>query len=175
MARKADMDLLLRVLNTASPLEVAQLRRERFMVHAGLLSVGLKLHCPTYEPSHQAFAQMIDSSSNAFMFELAGGYTCLVLPPVGSASSAVSLVKCLERYFGIPIFGESSQVQTQICSPGRLHRRRAALLGIFFYLGSDTLRTYAAGSSSRTRSRTGTGSQQASGSSSMISRRIRDS
>jgi hypothetical protein len=41
----------------------------------------------------------------------------------------------------LPIFG-NRQIQLQICSPGRLSARASALLGISFYLGSDTLRRY---------------------------------
>jgi hypothetical protein len=64
-----------------------------------------------------------------------------VLPPVGSATSATQLIECLEQFIGSPIFG-NRQIQLQLCSPGQLSARASALLGIAFYLGSDTLRRY---------------------------------
>ena len=66
---------------------------------------------------------------------------CLVLPPVGSASSAIHLIECIEQFIGSRLFG-NRQIQLQLCSPGRLGSRASALLGISFYLGSDTLRRY---------------------------------
>ena len=66
---------------------------------------------------------------------------CLVLPPVGSARSAILLLECIEQFSGSGLFG-NPETQIQVCSPGRLSPRRAALLAIAFYLGSDTLRRY---------------------------------
>jgi hypothetical protein len=66
---------------------------------------------------------------------------CLVLPPVGSAASAIQLIESVEGFTGASIFGNPS-IQLQLCSPGRLSPRASALLGIAFYLGSDTLRRY---------------------------------
>ena len=66
---------------------------------------------------------------------------CLVLPPVGSASSAIHLIEGIERFIGSSIFG-NRRIQLQVCSPGRLSSRASALLGIGFYLGSDTIRRY---------------------------------
>jgi hypothetical protein len=64
-----------------------------------------------------------------------------VLPPVGSAASAIHLIQCIEQYIGSPVFA-NRQIQLQLCSPGRLSARASALLAIAFYLGSDTLRRY---------------------------------
>src|SRR5262245_43931057 len=69
---------------------------------------------------------------------------CLVLPPVGSARSAILLLECIEHFIGSALFG-NPEVQIQVCSPGRLGARRSALLAIGFYLGSDTLRRYTLG------------------------------
>jgi len=66
---------------------------------------------------------------------------CLVLPPVGSAGSAIHLIECIEKFIGSSLFG-NRQIQLQLCSPGRLSSRASALLGISFYLSSDTLRRY---------------------------------
>ena len=64
---------------------------------------------------------------------------CLVLPPVGSAHSAILLLECIEHFIGSALFS-NPEIQIQVCSPGRLGARRSALLAIGFYLGSDTLR-----------------------------------
>src|SRR5262249_23140379 len=69
---------------------------------------------------------------------------CLVLPPVGSARSAILLLECIEHFTGSSLFS-NSKIQIQVCSPGRLDDRRSAVLAIGFYLGSDTLRRYTLG------------------------------
>src|SRR5438034_1820931 len=69
---------------------------------------------------------------------------CLVLPPVGSARSAILLLECIEHFIGSALFS-NPKIQIQVCSPGRLDARRSALLAIGFYLGSDTLRRYTLG------------------------------
>ena len=66
---------------------------------------------------------------------------CLVLPPVGSARSAILLLECIEHFIGSALFG-NPEIQVQVCSPGRLDARRSTLLAIGFYLGLDTLRRY---------------------------------
>jgi hypothetical protein len=67
-----------------------------------------------------------------------------VLPPVGSARSAILLLECIEHFIGSALFS-NPEIQIQVCSPGRLDARRSALLVIGFYLGSDTLRRYTLG------------------------------
>jgi hypothetical protein len=67
-----------------------------------------------------------------------------VLPPVGSARSAILLLECIEHFIGSTLFS-NPKIQIQVCSPGRLDARRSALLAIGFYLGSDTLRRYTLG------------------------------
>jgi hypothetical protein len=69
---------------------------------------------------------------------------CLVLPPVGSARSAILVLECIEHFIGSALFS-NPEIQIQVCSPGRLDARRSALLAIRFYLGSDTLRRYTLG------------------------------
>jgi hypothetical protein len=69
---------------------------------------------------------------------------CLVLPPVGNAKAAIHLMEALESFIGCKLFG-NRDMQIQVCSPGRLSARHAALLAIVFYLGSDTLRRYKLG------------------------------
>jgi hypothetical protein len=113
-------------------------------VDRGLLSVGLKIHCLD---NGERFDELIDGLGGAHQvlevnhFKNSCASLCLVLPPVGNAASAISLIKCIEEFTGSRIFG-NRQIQLQMCSPGRLSARASALLGIGFYLGSDTLRRY---------------------------------
>ena len=111
---------------------------------ADLLSVGLKIHCLN---NGQQFNKLIEDLGGASKvleinyYKDARASLCLVLPPVGNATSAIQLIECIEQFIGSPIFG-NRQIQLQLCSPGRLSARASALLGISFYLGSDTLRRY---------------------------------
>ena len=113
-------------------------------VQHGLLSVGLKIHCLD---DGQQFHRLVESLGGAAAVLELNRYKderasmCLVLPPVGSASSAIHLIEGIERFIGSSLFG-NRQIQLQLCSPGRLSSRASALLGIGFYLGSDTLRRY---------------------------------
>jgi hypothetical protein len=110
----------------------------------GLLSVGLKVHCLD---GGQQFDKLIEGLGGAVevlevnYYKDARASLCLVLPPVGSAASAIHLIEGIEQFIGSPIF-RNRQIQLQLCSPGRLSAGASALLGIGFYLGSDTLRRY---------------------------------
>jgi hypothetical protein len=113
-------------------------------VNLGLLSVGFKIHC--LDEGRQ-FNELVEGLGGAPRVLEVNYYKderaslCLVLPPVGNAASAINLIERIEQFIGAPIFG-NRQIQLQLCSPGRLSPRASALLGISFYLGSDTLRRY---------------------------------
>jgi hypothetical protein len=113
-------------------------------IDRGLLSVGLKIHC--LDEGRQ-FAKLVEGLGGAAAVLEVNHYKderaslCLVLPPVGSATSAIRLIESIEEFIGSPIFG-NRDIQLQLCSPGRLSPRSSALLAIGFYLGSDTLRRY---------------------------------
>src|SRR2546430_11808472 len=68
----------------------------------------------------------------------------LVLPPAGSARSAILLLECIEHFIGSALFS-NPEIHLQVCSPARLDARRSALLAIGLYLGPDTLRRYTLG------------------------------
>jgi hypothetical protein len=114
------------------------------LVDHGLLSVGLKIHCLDDGREFDKLVEGLGGPYNvleANLYKDQRASLCLVLPPVGSATSAIRLVERIEQFTGSPIFG-NRKVQLQVCSPGRLSARASALLGISFYLGSDTLRRY---------------------------------
>ena len=117
------------------------------VVENGHLSVGLKIHC--LDDGSQ-FTTLVDGLGGAQKILEINSYKhsdaslCLVLPPVGSARSAILLLECIEHFTGSSLFS-NPKIQIQVCSPGRLDARRSALLAIGFYLGSDTLRRYTLG------------------------------
>ena len=132
------------VLEAATPAEVAALRRDYRRVQHGLLSVGLKIHVRTLNQGFMRFLVALgkrDGSVPANLYKQEAAQFCIVLPPMGSTESAISLIRCIERNTECAIFG-NPWVQLQVCSPGRLDARRSALLAVAFYLGSDTLRRY---------------------------------
>jgi len=60
---------------------------------------------------------------------------CLVLPPVGSAHSAILLLECIEHFIWICAFSVTRKSRSKYVSPGRLDARRSALLAIRVLLG----------------------------------------
>ena len=135
---------LLSLLGTKAPEKATALAADVRCVEYGLLSVGLKIHCLDDGEKFHKLIEGLGGSSRILEvnhFKDARASFCLVLPPVGSAASAIRLIECIEHFIGSSIFG-NPHIQLQLCSPGRLGPRASALLGIAFYLGSDTLRRY---------------------------------
>jgi len=138
---------LLALLHRHAPAKVDEVALHRRRVENGHLSVGLKIHC--LDEGSQ-FTTLVDGLGGAQKILEINSYKhshaslCLVLPPVGSARSAILLLECIEHFTGSSLFS-NSKIQIQVCSPGRLDARRSAVLAIGFYLGSDTLRRYTLG------------------------------
>jgi hypothetical protein len=145
LAYAASIERLLEALHARAPATVDALALEKRRVRQGLLSVGLKLHCPADE---HLFAPLIDALGgerrvlDRNVYKRSPAKFCLVLPPVGSARAAILLLKGIEHYTHCKMFNNPN-IQLQVCSPGRLTSRNAALYAIGFYLSSDTLRQYA--------------------------------
>ena len=145
MAFAASIERLLHTLHARAPEKVDALAREKRRVRHGLLSVGLKLHCLGDE---HLFAPLIDELGGESrvldrnVYRRSPAKFCLVLPPVGSAQAAILLLESIEHYTRCQMFNNPN-IQLQVCSPGRLSSRNAALHAIGFYLSSDTLRQYA--------------------------------
>ena len=100
-------------------------------VEHGLLSVGLKIHCLD---NGEKFDKLIEGLGGASKilevnhYKDARASLCLVLPPVGSATSATQLIECIEQFIGSPIFG-NRQIQLQLCSPGATQRASVRVVG----------------------------------------------
>jgi hypothetical protein len=135
---------LIAILRTEAPAVADDLAREYRRVDHGLLSVGIKIHCLDGGQQFDRLVASLGGVSDVLeinLYKNSRASLCLVLPPVGSATSAIHLIECLEQFIKAPIFGNPN-IQLQLCSPGRVGARAAALLGTGFYLGSDTLRRY---------------------------------
>ena len=145
MAYAASIERLLETLHARAPAKVDALALEKRRVPHGLLSVGLKLHCLGDEHLFNPLIDALGGEGRVLdrnVYKRSQAKFCLVLPPVGSAHAAILLLECIEQYTGCPLFNNQN-IQLQVCSPGRLTRRHAALHAVGFYLSSDTLRQYA--------------------------------
>ena len=147
MAYAASIERLLEVLHERAPAKVDALALEKRCVRHGLLSVGLKLHCLGDEVLFSSLIEALGGERRVLdrnVYKRSQAKFCLVLPPVGNANAAILLLECIEQYTHCRVFNNPN-IQLQVCSPGRLNRRHAALHAIGFYLSSDTLRQYALG------------------------------
>lgn len=146
---------LLVVLDKEAPTLVAAIRMHRPRVEHGLLTVGLKLHCLDGGWQLEWLIEELGGPAKVLdynSYRRGGCSICWVLPPVGSARVAMYLIEAIEKSADTSIFN-NPEVQIQVCSPKRLGQRRAALLAIGFYLGSDRLRRYSLGDFETTFSR----------------------
>jgi hypothetical protein len=135
---------LLALLHGHAPAKVDALALHHRRVEHGHLSVGLKIHCLDDGSPFSTLVEGLGGTQKIIdvnHYKHSRAALCLVLPPVGSARSAILLLECIEHFIGSALFG-NPEIQVQVCSPGRLDARRSALLAIGFYLGSDTLRRY---------------------------------
>jgi hypothetical protein len=138
------MGNLLSVLHPHCPVKVDALRNKRRRVEHGLTTVGLKVHCLGDNRPLLTLIEALGGRSEVIanrVYAHARASITVVLPPVGSARSAIMLLECIEKHFGHAIF-HNPKYQIQVCSPCRLDGRHAAILAIAFYLGSDVLRRY---------------------------------
>jgi hypothetical protein len=138
---------LLALLHGRAPAKVDAVALHRRRVEHGHLSVGLKIHCLGGGSQFSTLVEGLGGAQKILdvnYYKHCHASLCLVLPPVGSARSAILLLECIEHFIGSALFS-NPEIQIQVCSPGRLDARRSALLAIGFYLGSDTLRRYTLG------------------------------
>jgi len=135
---------LLSLLHDRAPTQADALALQRRRSEHGLLSVGLKIHHLGNGTDFFPLVERLGGTLRVLeinIYKHSSASLCLVLPPVGNARAAISLLECIERFTGSPLFG-NRKIQLQVCSPGRINLRRSALFAIGFYLGSDTLRRY---------------------------------
>jgi hypothetical protein len=98
---------LLALLHGSAPAKVDAVALSRRRVEHGHLSVGLKIHCLG---SGNQFSTLVEGLGGAQKILDVNYYKhchaslCLVLPPVGSARSAILLLECIEHFIGQPRF-----------------------------------------------------------------------
>ncbi len=144
MSYRYSFEDLLALLHGHAPAKVDAVALHRRRVEHGHLSVGLKIHCLGDGSQFSTLVEGLGGAQKILdvnYYKHSHASLCLVLPPVGSARSAILLLECIEHFIGSALFS-NPEIQIQVCSPGRLGARRSALLAIGFYLGSDTLRRY---------------------------------
>ena len=152
MSYRYSFEDLLALLHGHAPAKVDAVALHRRRVEHGHLSVGLKIHCLGDGSQFSTLVEALGGAQKILdvnYYKHSHASLCLVLPPVGSARSAILLLECIEHFIGSALFN-NPEIQIQVCSPGRLGARRSALLAIGFYLGSDTLRRYTLGAVSYT-------------------------
>jgi hypothetical protein len=92
--------------------------------------VGLKIHCLGDGSQFSTLVEGLGGAQKILdvnYYKHSHASLCLVLPPVGSARSAILLLECIEHFIGSALFS-NPEIQIQVCSPGRLGARRSALL-----------------------------------------------
>ena len=147
MSYEYSFEDLLALLHGHAPAKVDAVALHHRRVEDGHLSVGIKIHCLGEGSEFSTLVEGLGGARKILdvnYYKHSHASLCLVLPPVGSARSAILLLECIEHSIGSALFS-NPEIQIQVCSPGRVCARRSALLAIGFYLGSDTLRRYTLG------------------------------
>jgi hypothetical protein len=137
-------DQLLEVLEPHAPKRVDELKRRHRVVENGLMSVGIKLHFLGDTAPLNWIIQDIGCRNEleSYKYRLNQSSFCMVLHPVGSARRAIYLLEAIELAARPLKIFDSKDVVIQVCSPGRLYQKSAAILAVMSYLGSDKLRYY---------------------------------
>ncbi len=139
---------LLNALANRCHKEVDELRKQWHQVQNGLVSVGLKIHFSSDD--YHYFSELVSLLGNRMSVFETNYYKhqnasfSFVLPPVGSAETAILLIQCIEKFTQLRIF-RNPKVIVQVCSPGRLNPENTALLAIGYYLSSPLIRQYKLG------------------------------
>lgn len=147
MAYTYSLEELLALLHPSAPAKADALALNRRRIESGLLSVGLKIHCLNDGSQFSALVDGLGGAKEVLeinYYKRSGASLCLVLPPVGSARSAIMLLEAIEQATRSRIFN-NPDIQIQVCSPGRLGNLHSALVSIGFYLGSEVLRQFTLG------------------------------
>src|SRR5437764_7759694 len=98
---------LLALLHGHAPAKVDAVARHRRRVEHGRLSVGLKVHCLGDGSQFSTLVKGLGGAQKILdinYYKHSHASLCLVLPPVGSARSAILLLECIERFIGSALF-----------------------------------------------------------------------
>ena len=98
---------LLALLHGHAPAKVDAVALNRRRVEHGHLSVGLKIHCLGDASQFSTLVEGLGGAQKILdvnYYKHSHASLCLVLPPVGSARSAILLLECIETFMGSPVF-----------------------------------------------------------------------
>jgi hypothetical protein len=116
------------LLHGSAPAKVDAVALHRRRVEHGYLSVGLKIHCLGDGSQFSTLVEGLGGAKKILdvnYYKHSRASLCLVLPPVGSARSAILVLECIEHFIGSALFS-NPQIQIQVCSPGIRHRSHRA-------------------------------------------------
>src|SRR6516164_2644119 len=98
---------LLALLHGHAPAKVDAVALHRRRVEHGHLSVGLKIHCLGGGSQFSTLVEGLGGAQKILdvnYYKHCHASLCLVLPPVGSARSAILLLECIEHFIGSALF-----------------------------------------------------------------------
>src|SRR5258705_8927670 len=104
---------LLALLRGHAPSKVDAVALHRRRVEHGHLSVGLKIHCLGDGSQFSTLVEGLGGAQKILdvnYYKHSHASLCLVLPPVGSARSAILLLECIEHFIGWMIQNSSCSV-----------------------------------------------------------------
>ncbi len=117
--------------------EISEKIEDLTTIENGMLPIGLKIHC-------------LNKDSKGFNFLKKGNFSVhnagisFNLPPVGSFRALKKLMAEIEAKSGVDFFDDaSSDFQIQVCFPGELDPKKAALLRSAVYISAPKLRHFA--------------------------------
>ena len=107
MAYRYSFEDLLALLHGHATAKVDAVALHRRRVEHGHLSVGLKIHCLGDGRLFSALVQGLGGAEKVLevnSYKQSCASLCLVLPPVGSARSAILLLESIEHFIGYHAF-----------------------------------------------------------------------
>jgi len=114
--------------NPHCPVKVDALCKNRRRVEHGLTTVGLKIHCLGDNRELLNLIEALGGRSEVIasrFYAHARASVTVILPPMGSARSAILLLECIEKHFGHPISiirGTRSRCARPAGSTGRVRQ-----------------------------------------------------
>lgn len=107
MSYRYSFEDLLALLHGRAPAKVDAVALHRRRVEHGHLSVGLKIHCLGGGSQFSTLVEGLGGAQKILdvnYYKHCHASLCLVLPPVGSARSAILLLECIEHFIGSALF-----------------------------------------------------------------------
>ena len=107
MSYRYSFEDLLALLHGHAPAKVDAVALHRRRVEHGHLSVGLKIHCLGGGSQFSTLVEGLGGAQKILdvnYYKHCHASLCLVLPPVGSARSAILLLECIEHFIGSALF-----------------------------------------------------------------------